>query len=405
MPILYAKGLVQKDVSGEITVIVSDETVDRSGESLPVKSWDLANFNTAPRMFVDHDYRVEALTGMWKNARVEDGKLKMVPVFHELTEVARVNKELVESGFLNTVSVGYIQRKRADGSISLELLEVSWVGVPCNPNARVERLAIKDIEGSEAKAVEDFVNAFIKEVENQESSQEPQNEPGEEKPADPTPEPQEAPAADPAPAEEGEKGMIEDTLENARDLAMQKYAYLDPMVYRFWDFMDAYMIASTPIESVKPMCDELCANLQAIAAQAVASEPAEEPMSEPMMMSMAKYLERKGFKMQKTSEADAETKAGRVLSEKNRGIIQASLDAMSGATSAIGEATSALSDLLGANEPSQGGESGDDESADEKTVKDALRENLDVIAAQKRIVKMVVTQLGEALSQLKVPRV
>jgi HK97 family phage prohead protease len=405
MPILYAKGLVQKDVSGEITVIVSDETVDRSGESLPVKSWDLANFNTAPRMFVDHDYRVEALTGMWKNARVEDGKLKMTPVFHEVTEIARNTKELVEKGFLNTVSVGFLQRKTQSGSFVFELLEVSWVGVPCNPNARVERLAIKDIEGNEAKAIEDFVNAFIKEMENQEAPQEPQNEPGEEKPADPTPEPQDAPVADPAPVEEGEKGMIEDTLEGARDLAMQKYAYVDPMFYRFWDFVDAYMIASTPVEGVKPMCDELCVNLQAIAAQAMPNEPMDEPMSEPMMMSIAKYLERKGFKMQKTVEADAETKAGRVLSEKNRGIIQASLDAMSGATSAIGEATSALSDLLGANEPSQGGESGDEEPADEKTVKDELRENLEVIAAQKRIVKMVVTQLGEALSQLKVPRV
>jgi HK97 family phage prohead protease len=368
MPILYAKGLVQKDVSGEITVIVSDETVDRSGESLPVKSWDLANFNTAPRMFVDHDYRVEALTGMWKNARVEDGKLKMTPVFHEVTEIARNTKELVEKGFLNTVSVGFLQRKTQSGSFVFELLEVSWVGVPCNPNARVERLAIKDIEGNEAKAIEDFVNAFIKEMENQEAPQEPQNEPGEEKPADPTPEPQDAPVADPAPVEEGEKGMIEDTLEGARDLAMQKYAYVDPMFYRFWDFVDAYMIASTPVEGVKPMCDELCVNLQAIAAQAMPNEPMDEPMSEPMMMSIAKYLERKGFKMQKTVEADAETKAGRVLSEKNRGIIQASLDAMSGATSAIGEATSALSDLLGANEPSQGGESGDEEPADEKDV-------------------------------------
>lgn len=409
MPILYTKGLVQKDANGEITVIVSDETVDRSGESLPIKNWDLTNFNTAPRMFVDHDYRVEALTGMWKNARVEDGKLKMVPVFHEVTEVARNTKELVETGFLNTVSVGYLQRKRADGTMVFELLEVSWVGVPCNPNARVERLTIKDIEGNEAKAVESFVAAFLKEMQGDEKS--PQDELGAAPEAEVPPAPVE-PAADapaptgdapapvePPPAEEA-KGMIEDTLENARDLAMQKYAYLDPMFYRFFDFVDAYMLASTPVENVKALCDELYVNLQGIAAVAVAAEPADEPMSETMALSVGKYLERKGFMVEKT-----EQKAGRVLSEKNRGIIQASLDAMSGATSAIGEATSALSDLLGANEPSQGGESGDDESADEKTVKDALRENLDVIAAQKRIVKMVVTQLGEALSQLKVPRV
>lgn len=404
--ILYTKGLVQKDVNGEITVIVSDETVDRAGESLAVKNWDLSNFNTAPRMFVDHDYRVEALTGMWKNARVEDGKLKMVPVFHELTEVARVNKELVASGFLNTVSVGYLQRKRADGTMVYELLEVSWVGVPCNPNARVERLTIKDIEGNEAKAVEDFVNAFIKEMETQEAA--PQDAPVEavepEVATDPevaVPVEPEPPQAEPEHVEDGKavKGIIDDSLEAARQVREAKYAYMDQAWFAFIKFSDAYMLATAPVESFKAICEDFCSQLMEIANQ---TEP--EPMDdEVMLMSIEKFMENRGFAKPEKKSVEAEQKAGRVLSEKNRGIIQASLDAMTGSASAMSEATAALSELLKANEPSQGDESAEEIPANEETPDD-LKSAREVLAMQRRIVKACVTQMSESLNKLKFPR-
>lgn len=410
MPILYTKGLVQKDVNGEITVIVSDETVDRSGESLPVKNWDLANFNTAPRMFVDHDYRVEALTGMWKNARIEDGKLKMVPVFHELTEVARVNKELVETGFLNTVSVGYLMRKRADGTMVFELLEVSWVGVPCNPNARVERLAIKDIEGNEAKAVEDFVAAFLKEMQGEEPA--PQDAPVAPPEAEVPPAPVEPAPSEPAPTEdapvppaepapEAEKGIIDDTLAAAQALREQKYMYIDPMCNAFFNFIDAFMIASTPVENVKALCDDMCAQMQGIAGK----EGTQGEISDGMILSIEKYLEQKGFTMAKKEVAELEQKAGRVLSEKNRGIIQASLDAMTGSASAIGEATVALCELLKANEPSQGDANGEEDPVEEKSDDDDTKKELRIITNHKRVLKILATQMGEALSQLKQPRI
>jgi len=105
---LQLKAFAHKSEDGRITVIASDETVDRSGEVVSIDAWDLANFQQSPRLLIDHDY-----------------------------------------------SVGFLRREEG-GRILNELLEVSFVAVPCNPNART--LSVKDIGPDEEKAVEAFVS-------------------------------------------------------------------------------------------------------------------------------------------------------------------------------------------------------------------------------------------------------
>lgn len=159
-----------------ITVIASDETVDRHGESIPIDSWDLSHFNKDPRMMVDHDYRTEKIVGAWQNARAEGGKLLVEPRFHSITDLAKQTRAMVEEGFLSTVSVGFIPhyetRKNKAGEeeevVRNELIEVSWVAIGANPNARVKKslgsLLTKEVDDDESdlsKKIDAFVEKYI----------------------------------------------------------------------------------------------------------------------------------------------------------------------------------------------------------------------------------------------------
>lgn len=169
---LQLKAFTQKAGDGRITVIASDETVDRSGEVVPIDAWDLANFRQSPRLLIDHDYSVKSVVGLAENIRVQGRQLLFDPLFHEITQAARETKQMVEQGFLDTVSVGFLRREEG-GRILNELLEVSFVAVPCNPNART--LSVNDIGPDEEKAVEAFV-AKTQEPIPTEESQKPEEQ-------------------------------------------------------------------------------------------------------------------------------------------------------------------------------------------------------------------------------------
>jgi len=324
----FLKGLVQKAENGDIIVVASDDSKDRAGDVIDQASWDLTNFNASPRMFVDHDYSVRSLTGIWKNVRVENGKLKMTPVFHEITELARVNKEMVEKGWLNTVSVGYIPHKDRN-----ELLEVSWVGVPCNANARVERLSIKDIDGSEADQIEQFVK---------DETPAPEAKPEAEAPA-PVAEPVPAPVEEPKPAEsapveapaEEKKGLIDDVNAGNQGKREEKWPMIDAAFYAFDKFCCAFMSDATDPSQFAPMIDDLCASLIVLKDAALP-----EAMDDDAMMLRVQET------MQKFVNARV-TKAGRVLSAANRGTIETAIDAME-------SGTGALKDLLASIDSEEG---------------------------------------------------
>lgn len=140
MPKSYSKATIEK-ANGKMIAIASDETVDRHGESLPIDSWDLKNFKNNPVLIWAHDYSIPPI-GLAKNMRIEGRKLIFEPEFHGITQLAREVKAMFESDppIMNSFSVGFIphyENETANGSIPLELLEVSAVPVPANPSARV----------------------------------------------------------------------------------------------------------------------------------------------------------------------------------------------------------------------------------------------------------------------------
>jgi len=153
--------------NGSFKVVASDETIDRAGEVIKISGWELWNFMKNPVIIANHIYKVENIIGKATSVYVEDNKLIVEWVFAE-TELAKDVKTLYDGGFIKTVSVWFIPKERDPNERNIitraELLEVSFVPVPCNPNA----LSL----GKEI--VEDLISKglLIKEETNEQESEE-----------------------------------------------------------------------------------------------------------------------------------------------------------------------------------------------------------------------------------------
>jgi len=123
-------------IDGKMTVIASDETTDRVGDSLKVADWNLKDFKKNPVLQAGHDYSPQYNIGIATNIRVEGKKLLFEPLFHEFTELARGIKSMYTSqpAMLKAWSVGFIPSEYSKSETN-ELLEVSAVAVPANPKA------------------------------------------------------------------------------------------------------------------------------------------------------------------------------------------------------------------------------------------------------------------------------
>jgi HK97 family phage prohead protease len=134
----YTQAIMKRE-GDKIVFIASDETLDRQGEVVSFDSWDLTNFKKNPVLLVDHDYKVENIVGTARNLKKDGGlrALTFEPKFHEITPLSQYVKQMVDEGSLSKVSVGFMSRgPMKDGGITInELLEISFVAVPANPNA------------------------------------------------------------------------------------------------------------------------------------------------------------------------------------------------------------------------------------------------------------------------------
>ena len=125
--------------------VLSDATVDRYGDIVEPKGWDLGWFKQNPIALFGHNASFPI--GTWTNVRVEGGKLIAKLNLAARGTSARIDEliGLVEQGILRAVSVGFIPSKSTPvnpdkpyaGTRFLEqqLLETSLVSVPANPAA------------------------------------------------------------------------------------------------------------------------------------------------------------------------------------------------------------------------------------------------------------------------------
>lgn len=132
---------------GRVRAIVSTEARDRDRDIIRQAGWELSNFLANPLLLASHDYySLRSVIGQWESMEVVNGP-RMEGVARYLigqgNEEADWAYKLAENG-LAAYSVGFIpkdfkQFKDGDGYgyefTRQELLEVSHVSVPSNPQA------------------------------------------------------------------------------------------------------------------------------------------------------------------------------------------------------------------------------------------------------------------------------
>lgn len=140
---LIKKAIASPPGDDPLTFVMSDETVDRVGDVIEAKGWQLANFQKNPIALFSH--RHDFPIGHWTDVKVAGGKLigrlNLLPkgISERLDEI----RAAVEAGVLRAVSVGFtadeekIERIDTGGYRfrSVELMECSLVAVPANANA------------------------------------------------------------------------------------------------------------------------------------------------------------------------------------------------------------------------------------------------------------------------------
>ena len=130
------------------TFVASDETVDRYGDVVSAKGWDLANFRRNPVFLWMHSQYQPI--GRVKKIGVEGDKLMATVKFFDPGDSKMADDlwKLVKKRHLRAVSVGFTAEEKNIEPIrdenetttgyrflKQELLELSLVAVPANPNA------------------------------------------------------------------------------------------------------------------------------------------------------------------------------------------------------------------------------------------------------------------------------
>lgn len=145
---------IQAKAVGERTIrfIATDASVDRDREVITSEGWDFKNFKKNPSFLWAHNYS-QPPVGKVTRIKFEKGTGHLMDVEfadRETYAFADTIFKLYKGGFLNAVSVGFIVKERVvpedrNTPIKLtkkELLELSAVPVPANPNA-IQQNSIK----------------------------------------------------------------------------------------------------------------------------------------------------------------------------------------------------------------------------------------------------------------------
>jgi HK97 family phage prohead protease len=132
--------------SRTIKFLISTDTIDRDGDSIDPKGWDLDNYKRSPVVLWSHDYSQPPVAKATSIEQTANG-LAAVAEFPAkgVYPFADTVYELLKGGFLSASSVGFrpIDGAPAEGRKGMnyskqELLEFSVVPVPANPEALVQ---------------------------------------------------------------------------------------------------------------------------------------------------------------------------------------------------------------------------------------------------------------------------
>jgi hypothetical protein len=177
---------VLDEATGRVSAIVSSEKLDRDGDVIRAEGWNLDNFNQHPVLLASHDYHsLRSQIGVWEKMEVAGTTMRGVARFF----VGRGNEEadwafeLAKEKAL-AFSVGFIpdmdkavplNKDDAFGVRGMEfkgqeLLEVSAVTVPSNPDAiqrmikvleRLKEPEVAEAEMTQAEMIETIVDQVV----------------------------------------------------------------------------------------------------------------------------------------------------------------------------------------------------------------------------------------------------
>lgn len=152
VPTVFEKTYEEDAVTNRFHVVMSTAVEDRHGE-IVFQNWDLDNFKKNPVFLDSHNYSsIEHILGKIHNTTAQtalEGDIE----FALDNPKGMLAFKLALGDFLSATSVGFIPKAfDEDGNITqAELLELSAVSVPANPQALLEKSLDVDMEIVEMK--------------------------------------------------------------------------------------------------------------------------------------------------------------------------------------------------------------------------------------------------------------
>lgn len=142
------------------TFRASSGAVDRQNEIVDQMGWELESYRSNPVVLDSHKYdSIEDIIGRAVRVEVVGGALEADIIFSE-NEKGECAEELVNKGFLRTVSVGFRSMERRPGGAGqplthtrAELLEISMVAIPANREALRLRGVGEEIETKAGRTI------------------------------------------------------------------------------------------------------------------------------------------------------------------------------------------------------------------------------------------------------------
>lgn len=121
-----------------IRFVISTEGVKRDGKDLKADQWTFENYRKNPVVLWAHDYFGGNLP-IGRGSPGQDGAVTFADVvFDQEDELARQIESKYRRGFLNAVSVGW-KDLPVEGEVMADLIDISAVPVPGDPDALIER--------------------------------------------------------------------------------------------------------------------------------------------------------------------------------------------------------------------------------------------------------------------------
>ncbi len=144
--------------AGIINVAVAtDASIDRDGEIVDPAGLDTKNFEKNPVLLYAHDYRSDPIGKVLEITRDGSRILFRPQLAVDISPRAKMYFEMIKAGILNAFSIGFIPKEWSDRDngaggknrvfTKTELLEISLVPVPANPNALVLARTFKTADG------------------------------------------------------------------------------------------------------------------------------------------------------------------------------------------------------------------------------------------------------------------